>query len=226
MTPRHHLTRSRARRSLMVLVAMGALSVGVIGLPALGAGPAAHAAPDHARTSSTSIAKRAEGAVRVLTAYEADRNPADYVRFVQARDAVADLIATDLGQVAGEIRDQLAQPSLVKQHAVLAALSQLGVPYRSMASEEGKGFDCSGLTSYAYAEAGVAIPRSSGDQIRASVRGDRALSEAGDLVHYPGHIGMYLGGNIYVHSPEPGRDVEVVEMPDRSLSFGDVTSGS
>jgi hypothetical protein len=42
-------------------------------------------------------------------------------------------------------------------------------------------------------------------------------------VHYPGHVGMFLGGNIYVHSPQPGEDVEVVVMPERSLNFGDLT---
>jgi cell wall-associated NlpC family hydrolase len=59
--------------------------------------------------------------------------------------------------------------------------------------------------------------------MRAAEQVDRDDAETGDLVHYPGHVGMFLGGNIYIHSPQPGRDVEVVVMPDRSLNFGDLT---
>ena len=54
------------------------------------------------------------------------------------------------------------------QVAVLAALVQLGAPYRSYSSHPSVGFDCSGLTSWAWRRAGVTIPRSSGDQIAAA----------------------------------------------------------
>jgi cell wall-associated NlpC family hydrolase len=185
--------------------------------------PAGLVAAERAATSSTEIARRAQGAVDALGAWQLQHSPTDYVRFVRARDAVADMLAGDLAIPAREVRANLGEPAIANQHAALAALSQLGVSYRSMALEPGVGFDCSGLTSFAYAAAGIEVPRSSGDQMRAAERVDREDAQVGDLVHYPGHVGMFLGGNIYVHSPQPGEDVEVVVMPDRSLNFGDLT---
>ena len=178
---------------------------------------------ERAATSSTTIAHRAQGALDALGAWQAQHSPSDYLRFVRARDAVAGLLADELALPADEVRANFGAPAIANQHAALAALSQLGVAYRSMALEPGVGFDCSGLTSFAYASAGIEVPRSSGDQLRAAEQVDREAAEVGDLVHYPGHVGMFLGGNIYVHSPQPGQDVEVVVMPDRSLNFGDLT---
>jgi cell wall-associated NlpC family hydrolase len=185
--------------------------------------PAGPVSAERAATSSTAIARRAQGALDALGAWKFEHSPTDYVRFVRARDAVADMLAAELAIPADDVRANLGAPAIVNQHAALAALSQLGVSYRSMASEPGVGFDCSGLTGFAYASAGIEVPRVSGDQMRAAERVDRDDAETGDLVHYPGHVGMFLGGNIYIHSPQPGRDVEVVVMPDRSLNFGDLT---
>jgi cell wall-associated NlpC family hydrolase len=185
--------------------------------------PAGLVSAERAATSSTAIASRAQGAIDALGAWQFQQSPSDYVRFEQERDAVADMLADELGLAAADVRANFEAPAIVNQHAALAALSQLGVSYRSMASEPGVGFDCSGLTGFAYASAGIEVPRVSGDQMRAADRVDRDDAEVGDLVHYPGHVGMFLGGNIYIHSPQPGRDVEVVVMPDRSLSFGDLT---
>lgn len=185
--------------------------------------PAGYVAAERAATSSTAIARQAQEAVDALGAWQFQQSTTDLLRFERARDAVADMLADELGIPATDVRDDFAAPPIVNQHAALAALSQLGVSYRSMASEPGVGFDCSGLTGFAYAAAGIEVPRVSGDQMRAAERVDRDDAQVGDLVHYPGHVGMFLGGNIYVHSPQPGRDVEVVVMPDRSLSFGDLT---
>ena len=101
-------------------------------------------------------------------------------------------------------------PALNHQRAVLAAMTQIGVPYRSLASVEDEGFDCSGLTLYAWQASGVELNRISGDQIRAATRVDRDEASAGDLVHYPGHVMMYLGvGDAVVHSVSTGRTVEI-----------------
>jgi len=224
MTPHTTTPPMRARsvrpaRRLLVGLTATLAAVGVTGAAML---PAAAVHAERAATSSEVIAGKAAGAIAAFVRWETSGRPLDYVRYVHDRDAVAELIAEAIGLPESEVVANLAGTSLAKQHVVLAALSQLGVPYRSLASKPGEGFDCSGLTSYAYGQAGLSIPRSSGDQIRASHRVERAAAEAGDLVQYPGHVGIFLGGNIYVHSPQPGRDVEVVVMPDRSFNFGDV----
>lgn len=218
-----HTPPARAPRRGTTFRRIGVAIAGAATLLAAVAAPAGVASAERAHTSSATIAARAQVALTALGSWHVAHTPSDFVRFVRARDAVAELIATDLVLPVGEVRDHLAAPALTNQHAALSALTQLGVPYRSQASEPGVAFDCSGLTSFAFGAAGVSLPRSSGDQMRSAAKVARDDAEVGDLVHYPGHVGMYLGGNIYVHSPEPGRTVEVVVMPERSLTFVDLT---
>jgi cell wall-associated NlpC family hydrolase len=90
-----------------------------------------------------------------------------------------------------------------------------------MMSQEDRGFDCSGLVLFAFSEAGIDLPRSSGEQIRAAAEIQQSEAEPGDLVYYPGHISLYLGADLMVHSPQSGKDVEVRPLFDRSLRFGD-----
>ena len=105
---------------------------------------------------------------------------------------------------------------------MLAALSQLGVEYRSNSSEPGVSFDCSGLTAYAWGRAGVSLYRQSGVQISDAAPRDRSSALAGDLVQYPGHVMMYLGvGDAIVHASNPETDVELSTLRDDSYSWGD-----
>jgi cell wall-associated NlpC family hydrolase len=109
------------------------------------------------------------------------------------------------------------------QVAVLAALSQLGKEYRSYTASPRLGFDCSGLTYWAWRQAGVTIPRSSGDQIAAAAPRRRMTAHAGDLVYYPGHVSMYLGmAWAIVHASDPQDDVELSFIT-RSVRWGDPT---
>ena len=109
------------------------------------------------------------------------------------------------------------------QVAVLAALVQLGAPYRSSSSHPKLGFDCSGLTSWAWRRAGVTIPRSSGDQIAAAARRRRVTALPGDLVYYPGHVSLYLGvAGAIVHASDPQDDVELAFV-NRRVRWGDPT---
>lgn len=173
------------------------------------------------RTKSTTIAAEADRALDAFERWEADRNPADYVRFVRGREATATMTATDLQLDPAAMRDAWATAPIGKQRAILAALSQLGVPYRSIKSEPGVGFDCSGLTIWAYAQAGLEIPRTSRDQFRAADEIEQSQAEPGDFVYYPGHISIYLGLDTMVHSPYSGSHVEAVTIPERSLDYGD-----
>jgi cell wall-associated NlpC family hydrolase len=89
------------------------------------------------------------------------------------------------------------------------------------------GFDCSGLLYWAFAQAGAEIPRSSGDIWRAGRRVTRAAAQPGDLVsfHGQGHIGLYLGEGLYVHSTKAGDVVRVHAIADRSDLDGFVRLG-
>jgi cell wall-associated NlpC family hydrolase len=111
--------------------------------------------------------------------------------------------------------------------AAAYALTQLGVPYRAAGYSPTMGFDCSGLLYWAFAQAGAEIPRSSGDIWRAGRRVTRAAAQPGDLVsfHGQGHIGLYLGEGLYVHSTKAGDVVRVHAIADRSDLDGFVRLG-
>ena len=96
-----------------------------------------------------------------------------------------------------------------RMRTILTAMAQVGTMYRAAGNQPG-GFDCSGLTSYAWAQAGVKIPRVSGDQINSAALRTPDQVQPGDLVWHPGHIGLSLGyGDAMVHSPQTGKAVEV-----------------
>lgn len=90
----------------------------------------------------------------------------------------------------------------------LDALSQVGVPYRRLGDRPELGFDCSGLTSWSWANVGVELPHASGGQL--ALEGHHAdQAQLADLVGYPGHVMLYVGGGVIVHAPYSGTTVEV-----------------
>ena len=182
------------------------------------------------------IAEQAEvtsGAASALTALSRwfdDGDTSAYLAFLEARDLVAATVAETLGLDAAEMVDAWASSDLDGQTAVLAALGQLGVPYRRYASAPGEAFDCSGLTRFAWGEAGVELERSSRNQFRSGDEIDRDAAQPGDLVWYPGHVMLYLGlDNAIVHSPTRGRTVEYQILSDRRagwVRFADPSAAS
>ena len=99
--------------------------------------------------------------------------------------------------------------------AINAAMGQLGVPYHYATSEPGVGFDCSGLTHYAWGQAGVYLPRNSAAQAAATPHVPPADAQPGDLVFYYtpiSHVGIYLGSGQLVHAPNTGRTVSVTSV--------------
>lgn len=155
-------------------------------------------------------------------------DPWAYLDWVDMRDRVAITAADALGLDADELVAAWIASPLDGQVAVVAAITQLGVPYRRYARAEGEAFDCSGLTSWAWSAAGIELERSSRYQYRAADRVERDEAQVGDLVYYPGHIMLFLGvGDAVVHAPTRGRTVELQVLSERSarrISFADPTT--
>jgi cell wall-associated NlpC family hydrolase len=104
------------------------------------------------------------------------------------------------------------------QVALLSALTQVGVPYHRNSSQAGVGFDCSGLTAFAWSKSGVELARQSGTQLRNAATRTIDTAQAGDLVYYPGHVMMWLGvDSLIVHAVGRGRSVEVGHISDRRV---------
>ena len=146
----------------------------------------------------------------VMTAYQA------------SRDQIATELANRLGIEPMRMITAWQNADIPHQMALMAAFTQLGVPYRRNTSKAGEGFDCSGLTTYAWGVAGTTLTRQSGVQIRNAAARNIDTAMAGDLVYYPGHVMLWLGvDTAIVHSPYTGRNVEVDTITKRrSARFG------
>ena len=149
------------------------------------------------------------------------------VTYVRLRRETAEFAAKRLALDPDDLEDAWADSDLNHQTALLAALTQVGVPYKKFARKPGIGFDCSGLTSFAWSQAGFSIPRNSTQQIRAADPRTKDTAQAGDLLRYPGHVMMWLGvGQAVIHSPQPRQFVEVKILNTRAMkrsTFGDPT---
>jgi len=106
----------------------------------------------------------------------------------------------------------------VRARVVDTALSMVGTPYRYGGSSPA-GFDCSGLVYFSYDAAGVSLPRTTTELLRAS-RGI-ALREAreGDLLFFeitskPDHVGIFIGNGQFVHAPSTGKQVSIATLED------------
>ena len=98
--------------------------------------------------------------------------------------------------------------------AVAAAMSRLGDPYVWGAAGPNT-FDCSGLTMWAWARAGVSLPHYSGSQYDSTTHISMSQLQPGDLVFFanPGdHMAMYIGGGQVIEAPYTGANVRIEPM--------------
>ncbi len=213
---------SRIRAGVLVRVAVS-VAIAVTTVATLVAAPAGAA-----RRQYDVVSEAAYQTLLDLEAVQAHRaavamgtEPASAAADAEARYAAA------LGIVAGLLSPRTASgddafvaawaaAGEVRMTVVLSALSEVGVPYRRNASVPGAGFDCSGLTMYAWAQAGVQLAHQDRAQISQSAPRTWDTALAGDLVQYPGHVMMYLGaGHAIVDAPHTGAVVRVMELSGR-----------
>ena len=140
-------------------------------------------------------------------------------QYLAARKVVSDAVAMKMNIDAVALDEAWSRAPRAHQIAVLAAITQLDVPYL-----EGKEYpyvfmDCSGLMWYAWRSAGVDLPRQSVSQMDRHMRVDRKDAIVGNIVGEGTHIHMYLGvGNAMIHAPFNRKTVRLKMMSEEQAS--------
>ena len=179
------------------------------------------AATAAARTLSVDIAADHNAvAVRSANLRAFRRANAAVLARQQALAAAADMMTYRSRVASGQLVAAIGPASGTALAAVRVALAQLGKPY-VFGAEGPSTYDCSGLVQYAYAHAGIVLPRTARPQYRVSrpVRLDQL--QPGDLLFFATdrsnwqtihHVGIYLGGGRMVHAPTTGDVVRIAPV--------------
>lgn len=225
------------RRSIRTSIIATAIAVGATAVPvtvtaAPSVMPASAPAVMTASVHAVNAAERGDDAlvslaVSGLDAWTAYRNAGDgpaLQRYRLVRDQIARAAAVRLGIEPARMVAAWRSADTAHQLVVLTAFTQLGTPYHAFQRRPGHGFDCSGFTSWVWAQSGVELFRTSRSQIRAAAGRTTDTAQAGDLAYYPGHVMLYLGiDNAIIHAPQTGRSVELAfvgKHHSRSVRFG------
>jgi peptidoglycan DL-endopeptidase CwlO len=133
----------------------------------------------------------------------------------------SDFGSSDFGS-SGGVQIQLPDgstataPNAEAANAVRNALSQQGVPYSWGGTSPGQGLDCSGLTQWAYGEAGIDLPRTAQEQT-VGLPIDSADLMPGDLAVWDGHVAMVIGNGQMVEAGDP---VQVSSVRTANIGMG------
>ena len=126
-----------------------------------------------------------------------------------------------------EVDASAASQSGKGQEIANYALQFVGYPYVYGGSSP-KGFDCSGLTYYVYAQFGYSINRTASNQLSNGYAVEKSQLQPGDLVMFrqngstkpASHVGIYIGNGQYVHASTPGVGVIISDLNDPYISSG------
>ena len=111
------------------------------------------------------------------------------------------------------------EKKLTGANIIARAKELIGTPYKRGGTTTA-GFDCSGFTMYIYNHFDIELPRTAKEQATKGIAVSKANLKMGDLVFFGKsiyHVGIYVGGGEFIHSPKPGSEVKILQlkyMPD------------
>jgi cell wall-associated NlpC family hydrolase len=188
---------------------------------------AARAAAEQSQAAADQAAATAQAGLDQLAAQQAEvrKKVADYeatfARLTAAEQAAVTTAVAGPSLRTPSIGSLPPAPGSEAATAVAVALGKVGSPYVWGASGP-NGFDCSGLTSFAYGAAGVVLPHSSRSQSTMGVTVARADLMPGDLVFFYdpiSHVAIYIGNGMMVHARTFGQPVAVTTVDQRGYRF-------
>jgi cell wall-associated NlpC family hydrolase len=189
---------------------------------------AAQAAAQQAQAAADQAAATADAALAQLEAQKAELEKqvteyqADFARLSAAEQARVTTAVAGRSLAAPRAAELPLAPGSAAATAIQVALSKVGAPYVSGGSGPNS-FDCSGLTAYAYAAAGVALPHSSRAQSTLGRQVSRSELQPGDLVFYYtpiSHVALYIGNGMIVHARTHGVPLSVTSVDQGGYRFG------
>jgi cell wall-associated NlpC family hydrolase len=154
--------------------------------------------------------------LRIMRADQRAAAAASQAQFVSAVDTAGGTINPN---------GPITAPNNIAAAAIAAAHSRLGVPYVWGATGPNS-FDCSGLTQWSYAHAGITLPRTAAEQWNAGPHPSLADLEPGDLLFWAlntsdpatiHHVAMYIGHGLMIAAPHTGENVQIQPVYDQGL---------
>ena len=123
-----------------------------------------------------------------------------------------------------ETTDSTVSPSASASDIVSVAQQYLGVPYVYGGSSP-SGFDCSGFTMYVFAQVGISLPHGATSQLSYGTEVSRSNLQPGDLVFFQdygavaSHVGIYIGGDQFIHASSSSGNSRCVTTSSLSESY-------
>ena len=184
-------------------------------------------AAEEAQAVADSAAANARAGLDQLAAQEAEVEKkvetykADFARLSAAEQEQVVTAVAGRTLTAPSVTSLPPAPGTEAAVAVKTALAQVGDRYARGATGP-DAFDCSGLTSYAYAAAGITLPRTSSTQAQAFPQVSRADLLPGDLVFYYtpiSHVALYIGNGMIVHARDYNVPLSVTSVDQGGYRF-------
>jgi len=119
-----------------------------------------------------------------------------------------------------KVKSSQKKATPARYRVVATAKKQIRKKYRWGGSTPRTGFDCSGLTRYAFKSANIHLPRTAAAQYKHTKRISLSKMQAGDLIFFHtrrtrarvNHVGIYVGNGQFIHAPRKGKRVSIVKL--------------